>query len=316
MGNYVRFRLSPEVAIALGARAKRPGEEMVGRAGRALGRRAAAQGADGRMDAYERLLGDAMNGDATLFARQDVVEAAWAIVDPVIHGPSPMYEYEPGTWGPPEADALVEARRRLEHGWVRETTLRAASANSRTARKAVAGCVLTTHGWTATWAPTSCFIHTFSAYPEGVFEDDQDWVDLDSDVIRPAEVGHEYTERVVWLVGAGFSKALGAPLFKEMFHRPFSDWVNAWLHWRSLDPGANRYAPVLKLYESGIMNGVWSNPEECLAIVDQGRKDELTRIMLKRCLGVEAGAIHDHWAKFTQYAGIATLFLRTSRERR
>ena len=59
------------------------------------------------MDAYERLLGDAMAGDATLFARQDVVEAAWAIVDPVIHGPSPMYEYEPGTWGPPEADRLV-----------------------------------------------------------------------------------------------------------------------------------------------------------------------------------------------------------------
>ncbi|MGH9314476.1 MAG: glucose-6-phosphate dehydrogenase, partial [Vicinamibacterales bacterium] len=43
-----------------------------------------------------------------LFARQDVVEAAWAIVDPVIHGPSPMYEYTPGTWGPPEADALVK----------------------------------------------------------------------------------------------------------------------------------------------------------------------------------------------------------------
>jgi len=56
---------------------------------------------------YERLLGDAIAGDATLFARQDVVEAAWAIVDPVIHGPSPMYEYDPGTWGPKEADALV-----------------------------------------------------------------------------------------------------------------------------------------------------------------------------------------------------------------
>ena len=49
-----------------------------------------------------------MLGDATLFARQDVVEAAWAIVEPVIHGPSPMYEYEPGTWGPKEADKLVE----------------------------------------------------------------------------------------------------------------------------------------------------------------------------------------------------------------
>ena len=65
------------------------------------------QGEAGRMEAYERLLGDAMAGDATLFARQDVVEAAWAIVDPVIHGPSPMFEYEPGTWGPPQADVLV-----------------------------------------------------------------------------------------------------------------------------------------------------------------------------------------------------------------
>ena len=92
------------------ARARRqPGEGMVGRAHRAQrASTAAAQGAGGRMEAYERLLGDAMLGDATLFARQDVVEAAWAIVDPVIHGPSPMYEYEPGTWGPQEADTLVE----------------------------------------------------------------------------------------------------------------------------------------------------------------------------------------------------------------
>src|SRR5207244_4119430 len=79
----------------------------------ALGRRAVLRprgkvaGEDGRMEAYERLLGDAIAGDATLFARQDVVEAAWAIVDPVIHGPSPMYDYDPGTWGPKEAEALV-----------------------------------------------------------------------------------------------------------------------------------------------------------------------------------------------------------------
>ena len=66
------------------------------------------QGKEGRMDAYERLLGDAMAGDATLFARQDVVEAAWAIVDPVIHGPSPMYEYVPGSWGPKEAEVLAK----------------------------------------------------------------------------------------------------------------------------------------------------------------------------------------------------------------
>ena len=107
-GNYVRFRLSPEVQIAIGARAKKAGEGMVGEPIELSVIDTAAQGVGGRMEAYERLLGDAMLSDATLFARQDVVEAAWAIVDPVIHGPSPMYEYEPGTWGPKEADKLVE----------------------------------------------------------------------------------------------------------------------------------------------------------------------------------------------------------------
>jgi len=107
VGNYVRFRLSPRVEIAIGARAKRPGEGMAGRPVELSVVDSPQQGEDGRMGDYERLLGDAMMGDATLFARQDVVEAAWAIVDPVIHGPSPMYEYEPGSWGPPQADALV-----------------------------------------------------------------------------------------------------------------------------------------------------------------------------------------------------------------
>ena len=58
-------------------------------------------------DRTERLLGEAMNGDATLFARQDVVEAAWAIVDPLLAAPGPMFEYEPGSWGPPQAERLV-----------------------------------------------------------------------------------------------------------------------------------------------------------------------------------------------------------------
>ncbi|HEY2406131.1 MAG TPA: glucose-6-phosphate dehydrogenase [Polyangiaceae bacterium] len=107
MGNYVRFRLNPEVAIAVGARAKRPGEGMRGRPVELSVVEEPEQGKDGRLGPYERLLGDAMAGDATLFARQDVVEAAWAIVDPVIHGPSPMFEYEPGSWGPPQADRLV-----------------------------------------------------------------------------------------------------------------------------------------------------------------------------------------------------------------
>ncbi len=106
MGNYVRFRLSPEVAIAVGARAKQPGEGMTG-APTELSFVRQASGAE--MDAYERLLGDAMAGDATLFARQDVVEAAWQIVDPVINCASDLFEYDPGSWGPKEADKLVES---------------------------------------------------------------------------------------------------------------------------------------------------------------------------------------------------------------
>jgi len=108
LGNYVRFRLSPTVEIAIGARGKLPGERMIGRPVELSVIEEPEQGKDGRMDAYERLLGDAMEGDATLFARQDVVEAAWAIVDPVLHAPSPMFTYEAGTWGPVEADRLVE----------------------------------------------------------------------------------------------------------------------------------------------------------------------------------------------------------------
>ncbi|HKB09408.1 MAG TPA: glucose-6-phosphate dehydrogenase [Vicinamibacterales bacterium] len=107
-GNHVRLRLSPAVEIAVGARTKQAGEEMKGESVELLVSERPEQGQSGRMDAYERLLGDAMAGDATLFARQDVVEAAWAIVDPVIHGPSPMFDYEPGTWGPVQADALVQ----------------------------------------------------------------------------------------------------------------------------------------------------------------------------------------------------------------
>ena len=107
IGNYVRFRLSPSVAIALGVRAIKPGAAMTGQPIELLVSDVDEQGKSGRMEAYERLLGDALHGDATLFARQDVVEAAWAIVDPVIQGAGPIYDYPPGSWGPPEADALV-----------------------------------------------------------------------------------------------------------------------------------------------------------------------------------------------------------------
>ena len=109
MGNYLRFRLSPKVQIGLGARAKTPGEKMIGHPTELVfAEETSAQGQQGRMGDYERLLGDSMMGDATLFARQDLVEASWAIVDPVLHGPSPIYEYEEGSWGPAEADRLVE----------------------------------------------------------------------------------------------------------------------------------------------------------------------------------------------------------------
>jgi glucose-6-phosphate 1-dehydrogenase len=102
-GNYVRFRLGPQVSIGIGARAKKAGEGM---AGEAL-ELAVVDQDEGDMEPYERLLGDAMLGDATLFARQDVVEAAWAIVDPVLQISAPPHEYEPGSWGPREAEALV-----------------------------------------------------------------------------------------------------------------------------------------------------------------------------------------------------------------
>src|SRR5258706_16388774 len=108
MGNYVRFRLNPQVVIALGRRAKAPGERMTGAPVELSVVEEPAQGSEGRMEAYDRLLGDAMLGDATLFARQDVVEAAWAIVDPVLHSADPPIPYESGSWGPSEADRLVE----------------------------------------------------------------------------------------------------------------------------------------------------------------------------------------------------------------
>ena len=65
------------------------------------------------MPPYERLLGDAMRGDPTLFVREDSVEAAWSVVDPVLGNVTPVYEYAPNTWGPPEADRIIER----EGGW-------------------------------------------------------------------------------------------------------------------------------------------------------------------------------------------------------
>jgi glucose-6-phosphate 1-dehydrogenase len=101
--NYFRFRLGPQATIAVGAMLKRDGEEPVGDEVELL---VSHLEPPGQEDAYEHLLADAMRGDPFHFARQDQVEEAWRIVEPVLGGGAPP-EYEPGTWGPPEAAALV-----------------------------------------------------------------------------------------------------------------------------------------------------------------------------------------------------------------
>ena len=94
--NYVRWRISPDVTIALGFNTLAPVTEG-GELTEILG---VSHPPAGEMDAYERVLGDAMMGDATLFAREDYVEEAWRIVDPALKAGTPVYQYEPKTWGP------------------------------------------------------------------------------------------------------------------------------------------------------------------------------------------------------------------------
>jgi glucose-6-phosphate 1-dehydrogenase len=95
--NYLRFRISPDVDIALGVTVMAPGQALVGEQTELL----AHHHPDGNeMEAYEVLLGDAMSGDPTQFARQDYVEEAWRIVDPILKANTPIYSYEPNTWGP------------------------------------------------------------------------------------------------------------------------------------------------------------------------------------------------------------------------
>jgi len=103
--NYFRFRLGPgDVSISLGAQIKHPGEELVSMLAKLT---AVEQQCADEVDAYERLLGDAMHGDAMLFVREDAVEAAWAIVEPILGSSGPLYSYEAGSWGPHQADRLV-----------------------------------------------------------------------------------------------------------------------------------------------------------------------------------------------------------------
>ena len=102
--NYLRFRLGPDkVAIALGCRAKEPGESFSG----APVELYLCEQAGDEMSAYERLIGDALAGEALLFAREDGVEEAWRVVDPVLTDHGAAHPYERKTWGPAEAGALL-----------------------------------------------------------------------------------------------------------------------------------------------------------------------------------------------------------------
>ncbi len=103
LGDHLRFRLSPDVLVALGMRMKVPGEKMVGRDVELIATHQSASD----MAPYERLLGDAIRGDQSLFASEEAVEAQWRIVDPVLAEPARCREYEPGTWGPEEANRLT-----------------------------------------------------------------------------------------------------------------------------------------------------------------------------------------------------------------
>jgi glucose-6-phosphate 1-dehydrogenase len=108
--NHLRFRISPQMTIAIGTTVMSPGDILKGEAVEMV---ASSQAGPGEMDAYERVLGDAMAGDSTLFAREDYVEEAWRIVDPILKAGTPVYEYDTGAWGPSEVDRSV----RPPEGW-------------------------------------------------------------------------------------------------------------------------------------------------------------------------------------------------------
>jgi len=102
-GNHLRFRLTPDMSISLGARAKRPGEAMLGEAVELFARHQSGV----ERPPYQRLIGDARRGDQSLFAREDSVEAAWRVIDPVLRTQPPIHEYVRGSWGPAAAAAVL-----------------------------------------------------------------------------------------------------------------------------------------------------------------------------------------------------------------
>jgi glucose-6-phosphate 1-dehydrogenase len=100
---HVRMRISPDVSIAMGVRVKLPGEHMVGEDVEMI----LTEHAPSLLPPYQRLLGDAVRGLGELFGRDDIVDAQWRIVEPILDNATPVYPYQPGTWGPSEAEALI-----------------------------------------------------------------------------------------------------------------------------------------------------------------------------------------------------------------
>jgi glucose-6-phosphate 1-dehydrogenase len=101
--NYLRFQLSPHSTIALAARVKRKGKKFIGEQKELY----VIEEEPDEQSPYERLLGDAISGDRSLFTRQDAVESAWAVVDPVLKNHHRTLPYKRGSWGPKEANALI-----------------------------------------------------------------------------------------------------------------------------------------------------------------------------------------------------------------
>jgi len=103
LSSHMRLRISPDITISMGLRVKKPGERMAGQDVELTFVRQAAED----KPPYQRLLGDAMRGFAELFTRQDSIEAQWRVVDGILDNETPLYTYEPGTWGPEEAYQLI-----------------------------------------------------------------------------------------------------------------------------------------------------------------------------------------------------------------
>ncbi len=122
--NYLRFRLSPGSAVAMAARVKLAGKEFVGEQRELY----LSEEQPGEEPPYQRLLTDAMNGDGALFTREDAVEAAWAVVEPVLKNHPRVHPYRRGGWGPKEADAIIAS----DGGWHNPSITSAVLSSSRT----------------------------------------------------------------------------------------------------------------------------------------------------------------------------------------